>query len=44
MQDLLKEGLEKLPEEEREEFDTKEFSSDENVGTSLGDLFMKLGF
>lgn len=30
--------------EEREEFDTKEFSSDENVGTSLGDLFKKLGF
>ena len=30
--------------EEREEFDTAQFSSDENVGTSLGDLFKKLGF
>ena len=30
--------------EEVEAFDTKQFSSDENVGTSLGDLFKKLGF
>ena len=30
--------------EEREEFDTAQFNSDENVGTSLGDLFKKLGF
>ncbi len=30
--------------EEREEFDTKQFSSNENVGTSLGDLFKNLGF
>ncbi len=30
--------------EEREEFDTAQFSSDEKVGTSLGDLFKKLGF
>ena len=29
--------------EEVEAFDTKQFSSDENVGTSLGDLFKKLG-
>lgn len=29
---------------EVEAFDTKQFSSDENVGTSLGDLFKKLGF
>ena len=30
--------------EEVEAFDTKQFSSDENVGTNLGDLFKKLGF
>ncbi len=30
--------------EEREEFDTAQFSSDESVGTSLGDLFKNLGF
>lgn len=30
--------------EEREEFDTRQFSSNENVGTSLGDLFKNLGF
>ncbi|MBP3603049.1 MAG: S1 RNA-binding domain-containing protein [Lachnospiraceae bacterium] len=30
--------------QEREEFDTAQFSSDENVGTSLGDLFKNLGF
>lgn len=29
--------------EEVESFDTKQFSSDESVGTSLGDLFKKLG-
>lgn len=29
--------------EEVESFDTKQFSSDETVGTSLGDLFKKLG-
>ena len=29
--------------EEMESFDTKQFSSDESVGTSLGDLFKKLG-
>ena len=30
--------------EEREEFDTAQFSSNESVGTGLGDLFKKLGF
>lgn len=30
--------------QEREEFDTAQFSSDESVGTSLGDLFKNLGF
>ena len=30
--------------EEVEAFDKKQFSSDENVGTNLGDLFKKLGF
>ena len=30
--------------EEVEAFDTKQFSSDENVGTNLGDRFKKLGF
>jgi len=30
--------------EEREEFDTAEFSSNESVGTGLSDLFKKLGF
>ena len=30
--------------EEVEAFDTKQFSSDENVGTNLGDMFKKLGF
>ena len=30
--------------EEVEAFDTKQFSSDENVGTNRGDLFKKLGF
>ena len=30
--------------EEVEAFDTKQFSSDENVGTNLGDLIKKLGF
>lgn len=29
--------------EEVESFDTKQFSSDESVGTSLGDIFKKLG-
>lgn len=29
---------------EREELDTAQFSSDESVGTSLGDLFKNLGF
>lgn len=29
---------------EREEFDTKQFSSDESVGTGLRDLFKNLGF
>lgn len=30
--------------QEREEFDSSQFSSEENVGTNLGDLFKKLGF
>ncbi|MBQ9928639.1 MAG: S1 RNA-binding domain-containing protein [Lachnospiraceae bacterium] len=30
--------------QEREDFDTAQFSSDESVGTSLGDLFKNLGF
>ena len=30
--------------QEREELDTAQFSSDESVGTSLGDLFKNLGF
>lgn len=30
--------------DETEEFDVKQFSAGENVGTSLGDLFKKLGF
>ena len=30
--------------QEREEFDMAQFSSDESVGTSLGDLFKNLGF
>lgn len=30
--------------EEVEAFDTKQFSSEESVGTNLGDLFKKLGF
>lgn len=30
--------------DEEEAFDEKQFSSEENVGTSLGDLFKKLGF
>lgn len=30
--------------QEREEFDSSQFSSAENVGTNLGDLFKKLGF
>jgi len=30
--------------QEKEEFDTAQFSSDESVGTSLGDLFKNLGF
>lgn len=30
--------------QEREEFDMVQFSSDESVGTSLGDLFKNLGF
>ncbi len=30
--------------EEREELDTAQFSSEESVGTSLGDLFKNLGF
>lgn len=30
--------------QKREEFDSSQFSSEENVGTNLGDLFKKLGF
>lgn len=40
----IKAASEAVEAEEREEFDTAQFSSDENVGTSLGDLFKKLGF
>lgn len=40
----IKAVSETMEAEEREEFDTAQFSSDENVGTSLGALFKKLGF
>lgn len=40
----IKAASEAMEAEEREEFDTAQFSSNENVGTSLGDLFKKLGF
>lgn len=39
----IKAAAEEQEAQEVEEFDTKQFSSEESVGTSLGDLFKKLG-
>ena len=39
----IKAAAEEQQAEEVESFDTKRFSSDESVGTSLGDIFKKLG-
>ncbi|MCM1124874.1 MAG: S1 RNA-binding domain-containing protein [Lachnospiraceae bacterium] len=39
----IKAALEEQEAEEMESLDTKQFSSEESVGTSLGDLFKKLG-